>query len=84
MSQGDNPITIVAIVARRWHAGSDHARSGSPFGGTRCNCMRIARRVTPMLSEAWDTGWFSAVGSVPDDVWFDAWNDRDDNPWREP
>lgn len=49
-------MTTVEEVARRWHEGSDHARDGSPFGGPLCNCMRIARRVTPMLATAWRDG----------------------------
>lgn len=44
-------------VARRWHDGSDHARDGSPFGGHLCNCMRVAKRVTPMLAAAWLDGY---------------------------
>lgn len=50
-------MSAVEEVARRWHEGSDHARDGSPFGGHLCNCMRIARRVTPMLHEAWGAGY---------------------------
>ena len=68
-------------VARAWHAGSDHA-DHSPFGGPLCNCDRVAGRIMPMLRKAYDEGWFSAVGSAPDDVWFDAWTDDDSNPYE--
>lgn len=75
-------MTARERVARSWHAQSDHA-ADEPFGGPLCNCDRVAERIMPMLSKAYDEGWFSAVGSVPDHVWFDAWTDDDSNPYGE-
>lgn len=49
-------MSAVEDVARLWHEGSDHARDGSPFGGYLCNCMRVAKRVTPMLAKVWRQG----------------------------
>lgn len=69
-------------VARAWHAGSDHA-ADEPFGGPLCNCLTVAGRIMPMLRKTYDDGWFSAIGSSPDDVWFDAWADDDSNPYKE-
>lgn len=71
-------------VARQWHAGSDHAADGAPFGGPLCNCTQVAGRIMPMLSKAYDEGWFSAVGSAPGDVWVDEWTDgpEQDNPYE--
>ena len=38
----------------------------------------------PMLAKAYDEGWFSAIGSAPDDVWVDEWTDgpEQDNPYE--
>lgn len=71
-------------VARSWHEGSDHAADGVPFGGPLCNCDQVAGRIIPMLSKAYDEGWFSAVGSAPEDVWVDEWTDgpEQDNPYK--
>lgn len=52
-------MSAVEDVARRWHDGSDHARDGSPFGGHLCNCMRVAKRVTPMLAKVWRDAYIS-------------------------
>lgn len=75
-------MTPIEKSAQLWHDGSDHARDGEPFGGPLCNCMSVAERLRPLLANAYDTGWYAAVGSAPGDVWFTAWND-DDNPYRE-
>ncbi|GLB62682.1 hypothetical protein NCCP2495_05600 [Dietzia sp. NCCP-2495] len=50
-------MTARERVARVWHAGSDHAKDGSPFGGPLCNCWRVAGRIMPMLDHAWTEGW---------------------------
>ncbi|MGV3564173.1 MAG: hypothetical protein ACO1ON_12925 [Nocardioides sp.] len=34
----------LASMAEQWHAASDHAADGEPFGGPVCNCERIAER----------------------------------------
>ena len=47
-------MTARERVARAWHAGSDHAADGEPFGGPLCNCRRVADRIMPMLRDAWD------------------------------
>lgn len=35
---------LVETMARNWHNTSDHAKDGTPYGGTLCNCDRIAHR----------------------------------------
>lgn len=61
-------MTARERVARAWHAGSDHAADGAPFGGPLCNCYRVAERMLPMLADAWwegfDAGWSA---QYPDD-----------------
>lgn len=46
----------VLDLATGWHEGSDHGRDGEPFGGPVCNCLAVARRVMPLLVEAWRKG----------------------------
>ena len=53
-------MSAVEDVARRWHEGSDHTKSGSPFGGHLCNCLAVAERMLPLLVEAWDRGYTRA------------------------
>lgn len=49
-------MSVRESVARSWHAGSDHAKDGTPFGGPLCNCWQVAERMLPMLAEAWEMG----------------------------
>ena len=65
----DHAVTTRNLVARAWHAGSDHAAE-SPFGGPLCNCGQVAGRIIPMLAEAWAAGYedcfdFYARGNTP-------------------
>lgn len=46
------------VIARRWHAESDHA-DHTPFG--LCNCRRVAGRMLPLLAEAWREGNFAPL-----------------------
>ena len=68
-------MSVRERVARAWHAGSDHAKDGAPFGGPLCNCWQVAERIMPMLRDAFDDGF--------DDGW--AAQDPDDhtpNPYE--
>lgn len=51
----------VLDLATGWHEGSDHGRDGEPFGGPVCNCLAVARRVMPLLVEAWENGYADRV-----------------------
>lgn len=57
-------MTARERVARVWHEGSDHAAE-TPFGGPMCNCEHVAKRLVPMLRDAWWEGFdarWSAIG----------------------
>ena len=75
-------MTARETAARQWHAGSDHAADGEPFGGPLCNCDRVAGRLMPMLSEA----WADAIGEAYDRGWIPDYR-RDEmidrNPFEE-
>ena len=51
-------MNVQTDVAHTWHATSDHAADGEPFGGPLCNCLRIAERMMPMLAYAHDAGFY--------------------------
>lgn len=36
--------TLAERMAQEWHAASDHARDGDPYGSGLCNCDHIAKR----------------------------------------
>ena len=44
-------VAAVESLAREWHARSDHAADGDPFGGYLCNCERVAERLAPLIAE---------------------------------
>ena len=48
-------------VARAWHSQSDHAKDGTPLGGSLCNCDRVAERIMPMLRDAWRFGYTAGM-----------------------
>lgn len=47
-------------MSRQWHAVSDHAADGAPFGGWLCNCNQIARRAASL-------GWAPAPADTPEE-----------------
>lgn len=57
-------MTARESVASAWHAGSDHAKDGAPFGGPLCNCWQVAERIMPMLADAWREGRKAGVDDM--------------------
>lgn len=53
-------------TARAWHKDSDHAHDGAPFGGPTCNCPSGAKRLSPMLADAWDMGYNAGKNDLRD------------------
>lgn len=51
-------MSAIEGVARHWHKGSDHAADGAAFGSPTCNCLRVAKRMMPMLAYAHDAGFY--------------------------
>jgi len=39
-------------LAEQWHAMSDHAANGTPFGAGLCNCEKLSGRVGALVSSA--------------------------------
>lgn len=74
-------------AARAWHKDSDHAHDGAPFGSPTCNCLSVAKRLAPMLSDAWDEGYADGhsdgqMADRSDYAFHDNYND-DRNPYRK-
>ena len=57
----DNMEHAIEHAARAWHKDSDHAHDGAPFGSPTCNCLSVAKRLAPMLADAWDEGYVAGA-----------------------